>query len=288
MLCVYHAADHDGKGSAAIVRSIYPQIELLALNHDTEIPFEMIAAHDLVVVCDFALPMDFMFELNNKLDFTWIDHHVSSIKKYDDMLVAGAKAIKGSRKIGQAAIELTWQYFYPDIKVPLGVELLAKQDLFDLSDKRVLPFEYAMQSFGQNNPQDAVWKDIFADKMDVEMMVAQGERILSWISERNINLVRNLAFEAEIDGLKCICANMPQGRSYFFDSLENVEKYDVLINFYMNKKLQWNISFYSSKKEVDVSKLAAKFGGGGHKGAAGASKLSQLPDFLLEIKSNNS
>ena len=38
MLCIYHIADHDGKGSGAVVKSVYPQIELLGLNHDMENP----------------------------------------------------------------------------------------------------------------------------------------------------------------------------------------------------------------------------------------------------------
>jgi len=166
--------------------------------------------------------------------------------------------------------------------VPLGVSLLAKHDIFDLSDPRVQPFEYAMQSLGQNRPDDPVWTELFAGRLDTEKMIGEGERILAWINARNYHLVRSMAFEAEIDGLKCICSNMPQGRSSFFDTLDGIKDYDVMINFYMNKKRRWNLSFYSAKKEVDVSKIAARFGGGGHKGAAGASSLTELPDFIVK------
>lgn len=282
MLCIYHIADHDGKGSGAVVKSVYPQIELLGLNHDMEIPYHEIEKHDMVVVCDFALPMKYMFELSNKIDFTWIDHHASVIEEYEAMLREGAKPIKGLRRIGTAAIELTWNYYYPDRPVPLGVKLLAQHDIFDLRDPRVEPFEYAMQSFGQNRPQDKIWQELFDGDLDVDKMIEEGKRILSWINTRNYHLVRSMAFEAEIDGLKCICSNMPQGRSSFFDTLENINSYDVMINFYINKKRRWNLSFYSSKPDVDVSKIAARFGGGGHKGAAGASSLAQLPDFIVK------
>ena len=280
MLCIYHIADHDGKGSGAIVKRVFPEAELLGLNHDMEIPYDIIAQHDKIVVCDFALPVDFMFELSEKIDFTWIDHHASVIDQYNAEILKGKKEIKGVRRVGQAAIELCWQYFYPDSPVPLGVELLAKNDLFDLRDPRVRPFEFAMQSFGVNSPDDKIWTELFENRLNIEAMIEEGKRILSWINVRNYRLVRSMAFEAEIDGLKCICANMPQGYSSFYDSLENREYYDVMINFYMNRKRKWNLSFYSSKKEVDVSRLAAKFGGGGHRGAAGASALDELPDFL--------
>ena len=90
MLCIYHIADHDGKGSGAVVKSVYPEIKLLGLNHDMEIPYDEIERHEMVVVCDFALPVDYMFELSKRKDFTWIDHHASVIEEYEKALKAGA------------------------------------------------------------------------------------------------------------------------------------------------------------------------------------------------------
>lgn len=282
MLCIYHIADHDGKGSAAIVRSVYPDCELMGLNHDMEIPYEDIRKHDKIVVCDIALPLDFMFELSQTKDFIWIDHHLSVIKEYDEAVKNGKPEIKGLRRVGTAAICLTWEYFYPDKEIPEGIKLIGLNDLFMLEDKRVRPFEYAIQSQGVNRPQDEVWKRLINNEVDIRATVEKGKAILSWIKARNYRLVRSLAFESQYMGYKCICANMPQGYSEFFDSLPDREQYDVMINFYMNKKNGWNLSFYTEKNDVDVSKIAATFGGGGHQKASGASSLKSLPEFLLK------
>ena len=236
MLCIYHVADHDGKGSGAVIRSVFPQAKFLGLNHDMPVPVAEIEKHDEIVICDFALPMDYMFDLNKRKNLTWIDHHVSAIEEYEKGLQAGQEPIKGLRKVGQAAIELCWQYFYPERKVPLGVELLAKNDLFDLRDERVRPFEYAMQSMGVNRPEDEIWVQLLNDELDIEKMVDEGRRILNWINVRNYRLVHCMAFESEVDGLKCICANMPQGYSSFYDSIPDKEQYDVMINFYISNK----------------------------------------------------
>lgn len=281
MLCIYHIADHDGKGSAAIVKNLFPETELMGLNHDMEIPYEEILKHEKVVVCDISLPVDFMFELSEKIDFIWIDHHISVIEQYEQKKeLENLPPIKGLRQVGTAAIVLTWQYFYPDRPLPLGIKLLGLNDIFDLRDKRVRAFEYAMQSLGINRPTDKVWTDIINDEMDIGMMVEKGKAILSYIRNRNFRLVRAQAFVSEFEGYKCICANMPQGQSEFYDSLENIREYDVMINFFMNKKNCWNLSFYTARDDVDVSKLAEKFGGGGHAKAAGASSLKELPEFL--------
>ena len=284
MLCIYHMADHDGKGSAAIVKSFYPEVEFLPFNHDSDIPYQEIEKHDKIVVCDIALPLDYMFELSKTKDLTWIDHHVSVINEYEERIKSGECPIKGVRQIGTAAIILTWKYYYPDKPVPLGVNLLGLNDVFDLSDKRVRPFEYAMQSMGVNKPSDLIWLKLFNDELDINQMVEKGKAILSYIQNRNYRLVRSQAFESFVNGYKCICANIAQGYSEFYDSLENLDDYDVMINFFMNKKNCWNLSFYTAKDNVDVSKLAAKFGGGGHKKAAGASALKKLPDFLKKRK----
>ena len=129
MLCIYHIADHDGKGSAAIVRSVYPETEFLGLNHDMEIPYDVINQHDKIIVCDYCLPIDYMFELNKTKDLTWIDHHISAIKEYEAQREQGYPEIKGIRRDGTAAIILSWEYFYPDKELPLGIKLLGLNDI---------------------------------------------------------------------------------------------------------------------------------------------------------------
>ena len=280
MLCIYHIADHDGKGSAAIVKRKFPEIELLGLNHDMEIPYEEIEKHNKIIICDIALPMDYMMEVSKTKDLTWIDHHVSVINSYNEAVTKGAPEIKGLRRVGTAALRLTWEYFYPDKPEPEGVKLLGLNDIFDLRDPRVRPFEYAFQSMGVNRPTDDTWDALLDGTLDIDKAVEKGEAILSWVRNRNIRLSHSMAFESEYMGYKCICANMPQGYSEFFDSVPNIKDYDFMCNFYMNKNNQWNLSFYSHKEEVDVSKIAASLGGGGHARAAGASKLNKLPEFL--------
>lgn len=283
MLCIYHIADHDGKGSAAIVKRKFPETELMGLNHDMEIPYDEIEKHDKIVICDIALPVKYMLELNRKADLTWIDHHVSVINEYDELMKSGEYApIKGIRQVGTAALVLTWSYFYPDQELPEGLRLLGLNDIYDLRDRRVRPFEYAIQTYGVNRPTDKIWSMIMDNQLDIKATVEKGNAILSWVKHRNYRLVRGMAFESEFEGLRCICSNMAQGQSEFFDSLDNIRDFDFMVNFFMNKKNKWNLTFYTAKNDVDVSKIAAKFGGGGHAKAAGASSLAELPAFLLQ------
>ena len=285
MLCIFHVADHDGKCSAAIVKDMFPETELFGLNHDMDIPYDLIEQQDKLVICDIALPVEYMFQLNEKIDLTWIDHHVSVINEYEKLLSDGKhKPIKGLREVGRAALVLTWEYFHPDQKLPEGLHLLGLNDIYDLRDRRVRPFELAMQVNGVNKPTDKIWKQLFNEEVNINEMVLKGKAVLEWIKNRNHRLVRSMGFESEYNGLRCICSNMAQGQSEFFNSVDNLKDYDFMVNFFMNKRNMWNLTFYTYKNDVDVSKIAAEFGGGGHAKAAGASSLQELPDFLKNGK----
>ena len=85
---------------------------------------------------------------------------------------------------------------------------------------------------------------------------------------------KSKGFEATIDGHKCFAVNMAMMSSDDF-IIDNPEDYELFVGFSFNGKL-WNYSLRSNK--VDCSEIAKKFGGGGHKGAAGCNTT----DFILK------
>lgn len=284
MLCIYHSADHDGKGSAAIVKYVHKDCELLGFSYDQEIPYDDINKHQDIVICDISFPMDLMFKLHKEKNLVWIDHHASAIEAYESYMKEHNEGlgIKGLRAVGTAAIELTWQYFMPDKEVPLGVKLLALNDLFDLRDKRVRPFEFAFLSLGVNRPYEKVWRDLFEGNIDIDLMVEKGNAILSYIKNRDYRLARNMTFEGTYKGLRFLAANMARAGSDFFESLDNVKDYHFMVSFSLNKRCKWNLSLRTSRDDVDVAEIAGTLGGGGHKKAAGVSGLDELPVWLRE------
>lgn len=101
MLCIYHMADHDGKGSAAIVKYAHKDCELLGYNYDQEIPYAEIEKHQEIVICDISFPMDYMFKLHAEKDLIWIDHHASAIAQYDEN--SGKRAVSGLKGCARSA-----------------------------------------------------------------------------------------------------------------------------------------------------------------------------------------
>ena len=103
-------------------------------------------------------------------------------------------------------------------------------------------------------------------------LMNRGRIVREYMNEHNEKLCKQFGFEAVLktydDGkpYTVFCLNVPLASSNTFGEL--IDKYDILCAFYFNGK-NWTHSFYSNKEYVDCSELCRKFGGGGHKGAAG-------------------
>lgn len=181
--CIYHEADLDGVMSAAIVKKYFKgDIDLLPYNYGKEIPD--VNKYDKVFVVDvsFGDRTRFLFdEWEDKgIDVTWIDHHKTAIEAVKDYNV------KGKRRIGTAACELTWEYLFDDIETPDVVKLLSTYDVwdhdrFEWSD--VMAFQYGMRGYCGLDV-DMAAKAMDGDHDFIYDMIRNGEAILEYIVEK--------------------------------------------------------------------------------------------------------
>lgn len=150
MICIYHSRDMDGWMSGAIVKLKYPDVESIGWDYGQPIPD--LSAHNKVIMCDISFPLANMDLIasgvsNVQNDFIWIDHHISAIKEcsfeVDGKYIAGYGGIRDTKF---SACELTWKYFFPDIKMPELVRLLGRYDCFGHKgteeELKVLEFQY--------------------------------------------------------------------------------------------------------------------------------------------------
>lgn len=215
------------------------------------------------------------------IDVTWIDHHktaIEAVKEYN---------VKGKRRIGTAACELTWEYLFDDIETPDVVKLLSAYDVwdhnrFEWSD--VLSFQYGMRGYcglDVDMVREVLNK---ANGEFVSDMIRNGEAIIEYIIEKNRGEMKMFSFEADIFGYKAICMNTTEFNSTTFESMYDPRKHDLMMPFCWNGRF-FRCSFYTTKEEVDVSALARKAnpGGGGHKAAAGFQlSVEDMMGFLKE------
>ncbi|WP_196301195.1 hypothetical protein, partial [Streptococcus pneumoniae] len=86
------------------------------------------------------------------LDLMWIDHHIKSIKEYEQFMKDRKNTFCVTYiKDGIASCELTWGALYPEDTRPKAVRLLGMYDVHRKEDPkewedRVLPFQFGMRS----------------------------------------------------------------------------------------------------------------------------------------------
>lgn len=268
MICFYHKSDFDGICSAAIVKSVYPDIELYPIDHSDTLPISVIDKHkDLIIVVDFSFDMGTMITMHNTaMDFIWIDHHKSAIDKYLEI----PENFDGLREIGQAACELTWQYFYEE-DMPTAVKLLGRYDVWQLTEiPNILEFQQGLKRY-TFNPHDDIWQSLLWDDSNViTEIISHGKVILDYQRMENKKTMLSYAIRKKFEGYNCLIANTTVRNSQLFDGYEeHFNDIDIFIVYSFTNKGNWVVSLYSNNDDVDVSKIATKYGGGGHMGAAG-------------------
>lgn len=294
MKCFYHI-DEDGKTSAYWVHKLAKHYDgykkdFYPINYGMEFPFESIQSNEQIYIVDYSImPEEMKRLLTITSDITWIDHHVSAIKKYNNF----PYYIKGIRYDGIAGCLLTYCYLKHMTDCGVG-----KVENFDISmtedapmfTKYVADFDVWKFEFGEKtkafemglqlhdlNPvaetKNNIFEALLALGWDLEYeIIKKGQDLLLYRDNWAKEYCEHVGFETELEGLKCYAMNMAMISSEHFKSI-NEENYDMLIGFSFNGTT-WKYELRSTK--VDCSQIAMKYGGGGHKGAAGFTSSNLL------------
>lgn len=274
---IYYHDDMDGKCSAAIVRKVLEEtaeLKFVPLHHDDEVELPKdIWNYWRVYILDFTLPKRQMDELCTLLprdSIIWIEHHVTQIKKYADRY----EHFQGTRKDGVAACELTWKYMYGDFnELPQSVKYIADRDLWKLDDVNTMYFyEWLINCI--RSPQDKLWDFLLENKKIASGIIERGQILRDSRIKQMEKDIKAIGYDDEIDGHECFKVNYSSYESvsdaghFICDEL----LYPVAWIYYYKKNSIGElvkINALRSNDSVDVSEIALKRGGGGHKRAAG-------------------
>lgn len=292
MKCFYHN-DADGRCSGYLVHEyvepndnpLYGR-EFIEINYGMEFPFDKIRKDEQVYIVDYSISPD---EMNQLFDITnnihWIDHHRTAIDKYENF----NRTIFGIRSDLVAACMLTYFYVkHIDTVTHVDKDVI---DLFDTSNKNIPRFVQLIADwdawkfeFGQDtkdfitafnsydfSPESEVWNVFSKFDESCEGMIQEG-RIMNIYRDGWAKSYMELGFETEFEGYHIFAVNLGRCNSEYFKSLPE-GKYDAFMPFVFDGE-QYTVSIYS--KTIDVSKIALKYGGGGHKGASGF-RCKELP-----------
>jgi len=292
---IYHSADFDGIFCREIARKFLPP-DTMFIGWDYKDPKIPFPYEGTVYVLDLSPEC---FEELEGGDYSerykrtiWIDHHKTAIEKFN-------ATIPGYRIDGVAACRLAWQWFaahlineaglpskqmFVDRKVPepLAVRLAGEYDIWDKRDERADTFQYGLRS-KELTEEDWKWLLTIHDNMKqgeyalaktglaVDTLLQDGRLLQRYSQKLDADLVNYKSFLVEWEGLKFLCLNTGRFNSLTFAAKDVLETgHDALLGWTFTGKSN-TVSLYHAKHrtELDLSAIAVKYGGGGHRGACG-------------------
>ena len=281
---IIHHNDMDGYMSAVVLQIFLGATNTICLDYDSGyVPAEELCYgdYDTIYIVDYSFNEDIMQWLFANRNVVWIDHHVSAIDKSKKH---GYDSMSGIRKIGLCGAELTWEYCFPNEKMPSFLRLVGDYDTFrsiknrEYHDTVVMPFFYGVTSCMEKINPDNFGKRGFLfgcasdlSSCSIKDFVVRGRLIKKYLDVTYAENAKS-SFIRNCGNLRVLCINSVSGGSSQLELFFDADKHDLMCVFHYDGK-RWCYGFYTDtikKPNVDVSKIALSLGGGGHKGASGA------------------
>jgi hypothetical protein len=290
-IVIYHRSDFDGIFCREIARKFLPDAELIGWEYGD--PEPVVPPDTNLYILDLSVP-----GLMSHPKLIWIDHHKSAIEKCPT-------AIPGYRIDGVAACRLAWQWFkhvVPEtgkanpfwqrptkemfvarqLEEPLAVRLAGEYDIWDHRGDGDLELQFGLDANQNLDLQELLTQDgMVAGDTIVGSLIDEGSSAMRCYSKRDGDIMRVRSFQVAFDGIQFLALNTARCNSDTFAALDvPTTGHAALLAFFWNGR-EWNVSLYHAahRKDIDLSLIAVKYGGGGHRGACGfrAAKLPFLP-----------
>lgn len=275
-LIIYHKADYDGKISRDVCLHWLPgtTLDYDTLGWDYGDPLPDISGRQTVYLVDIS---NDLLVPKNLEKIIWIDHHRTAMEKYGDQW-------KGVRLEGVAACRLCWQWFQAaqrgerlpskldyynhTVEEPELVRLAGEYDVWDRRDPNAATLQYGMRALGVDSLQIRM---VFEDKDPIDILLtwlAAGSHARGYALSLNISTA-DRGYEIVWEGLRWLVINTAIGNSETFTSRAK-RTHDALLMWRWDGS-RCKVSLYHApgKEHLDLSKIATKYGGGGHPGACG-------------------
>lgn len=271
---LYHANCLDGFGAAySAWRKFGDLADYLPVNYG-EAPPDVKGKE--VYILDFSYKRDVLLHLADEAkSLKVIDHHKTAAEDLAGLPFA-------QFDMGKSGCVLAWEYFHNSsyLVVPDALQYIQDRDLWKFEMPSTKAFCEALRN---TVPFDFhAWDDVCVSTVEAENLVSMGEMLLEVFDNDIENLLPFQHSVSLFSYLGLACNAPPKYASELGNKLAQQSGTFGMVYFYAgptNKAPgEWRCSLRSIG-DFDVSAIAKRFGGGGHKNAAGFSVL-RLEDVL--------
>lgn len=253
MKILYHANCNDGFAAAWVARLKYGEENnaYIPVNYGQPPP-EGLQNED-VLILDFSYKRSIMEELIAKCrSVVVLDHH-----KTAEAELSGLPNCHFD--MNRSGCMMTWNYLFPDATAPMIVEYCQDRDLW----RHQLPNTKEIHAWISSHMRNfEVWDKL--SNTDLEIATQQGAAILRFIKQQVAAALEHVR-QVEFGGYVVPCVHTTVHQSEIAGALAELAAFGVA--WYVDgDKIKVSLR---SRGDFDVSQVAAIYGGGGHKNAAG-------------------
>jgi uncharacterized protein len=282
---IYHKSCVDGYCAAWLTHKAFngEQLEYIACQYQEKINDQLderIKGKD-VLVFDFSFPRETMERYNSICTtFEVYDHHESVMKN-----CAGLPFC--TFDLSKSGAMLAWETLFPNKPPPLLVEYVQDYDLwkFKLPDSKEI--NAAIHAGEMTFNQYEIFHQLLQHENGRLKLVDQGKILIKEENRRIDIAVKNAAL-CVIDGIEVPIINNPEKVIISKAGEKLSENYPFAVIMFMTAEGDFVFGLRSNKNNpnaVDVGALADKFGGGGHRHAAGFKvKINEFVNIHNTIK----
>lgn len=283
IVVIYHADCTDGFGAAfAAWKKFKERASYIPAKNQTPPP-EGLTGKELYIL-DYSYPKEVLEQLEkDNTSVVVIDHHQSA----EEAVTAFPNNIFD---LAHSGAVLAWQYFHPDVRVPVLLQYIEDVDLWNFKLSQSRQFSAAL---GQYPRKFSSWDWLvpqLGNKKLLNKFIGDGAIIAEY---EDILVEKILAFREKVlfEGQEVYAINASRVyRSVLGNKLAELNEQEGgvpigIVYYHLHGRVSVSLR---SKGDTDVAAIAAKYGGGGHKHSASikVADFSQLPFTFIEEKSN--
>ncbi len=189
-----------------------------------------------------------------------IDHHKTAQAELEDLMESGE--IKGVIDLDKSGSMLCWQWFHPGVEPPRLIRHIQDMDLwrFEMEGTREVLAALSSYPFEME-----LWNQFMSS--DLGELYAEGKAIYRAQMKQIAELIKTATLRQVIAGYEVPVLNAPG--FYASEAGNLLAEGEAFAVIYQDTPSGRKFSLRSKATGVDVSKVAVRFGGGGHKHAAG-------------------
>lgn len=265
-IIVFYHDDEDGfTGAWAAWKKLKDRALYISINYGRYSNDYFLQINDKeIYFIDYSIDLNIVKELAEKNKVILIDHHLSSKETAD--------SLSGSLyDINRSSATLSWQYFHPGKKIPLFLRHVEDADIWKFKMPFTKEISAAIELY---NFDFKTWEKIInifenKDKKKALEIIKTGKIILKY-QDSLVNKMVEHGHKSVFEGYESFVVNSPVLISEIGHKIyEGAGKIAIIWSHRKKSDNKKIIVSLRSDGLINVAELAEKYGGGGHKAAAG-------------------